>query len=260
MPDTVFNHKATSLASTIPCYSASYEIDAETSAYTSSPAYTSSEYRETTTITQAEPVLARETTTITYPPETTTETTTTTITYPPEVTTTTTVFEPETEVVTTAFAYPETTTEFAYPLTETRFAYPETTAFAYPETTAFAYPEMQTTTTTETETFLAPTSYVLDATVSKPVQAAAYSLGGLHTDVFRSLNDPVIWVTDSMAKQRQRLALIDEQILMAGAKVDVLRFHATARGATRGDKHLYKKAMRDHKKICAHRNKVVRKL
>jgi hypothetical protein len=234
------------LASTVPCYTgyqtAGYQTAGEISSYETGSyeatayetgfetAYETAEvsslvsgptchaYRDITTITTPEPVLVKETTTITQP-----EITTTTITHPPEIRT----IVPE-DTVTTTYVYPEATATTA-------------TAFAFPTTAAV-------------------TSTYFDTSVSKPVQAAAYSLGGIHTEVSRSLNDPVIWVTDSMAKQRQRLALIDEQIMMAGAKVDVLRSHATSMGATRGDKRLYKKALHDHKKICAHRNKIVRKL
>jgi len=98
--------------------------------------------------------------------------------------------------------------------------------------------------------------YAIDATVSKPVQETVYSLGGLFTDMTRALDNPVYWVTDSMARQRQRLALIDDLIRQAEMKIEMLRSHATARHATRSDKKMYKHALKDYKKICARRNKV----
>jgi hypothetical protein len=98
--------------------------------------------------------------------------------------------------------------------------------------------------------------YVIDSTVSKPVQETVLGLGGIFTDVSRTLENPVYWVSDSMARQRQRLALVDEQIRQAEMKIQVLRTHATGKSATRADKKLYKHALRDYKKICARRNKV----
>jgi hypothetical protein len=282
MPDTMYASKPHSLASTVPCYGGQENNyggqqnnyggqqnnygGQQNSGHSSDLAYTNThgdmqeersralhseghsetyeEYMERAStpvyadydlgdsdgdiITTYEPypvVSVKETTTvIDYP-----ETTTTTI-YPPETTTTTTttIFPPETTTTTTIFP-PETTT----------------TTTVFPPTT-YVQPMAS--------------SYLVDTTVSKPAHAAAYQLGGIYTDVYRSLSDPVIWVSDSMAKQRQRLALIDEQICQAGAKVEMLRTYATSNGATRGDKRLYKRAIRDQQKIWAHRNKVCRKL
>jgi hypothetical protein len=98
--------------------------------------------------------------------------------------------------------------------------------------------------------------YVIDSTVSKPVQETVYSLGGIFTDVSRTLNNPVYWVSDSMGRQRQRLALVDEQIRQAEVKLQVLRTQAMAKGASRSDKKLYRHALKDYKKICNRRNKV----
>jgi hypothetical protein len=102
--------------------------------------------------------------------------------------------------------------------------------------------------------------YEMDITVSKPVRDVVYTLGPILTDVSRSLEDTTLWETDMLPLQRQKLALIDEQLRQIEMKTEVLRQHAEAPGASHGDKRLFKQALKDHKKISASRNKIVRNL
>jgi hypothetical protein len=166
------------------------------------------------------------------------------------------------ETVTTTYPGETTSTHIEYEEPDLRTIMATMAPFVSSETTTTIIPDTTTTTTTtayppavsEVHTLEYP--YVIDTTVSKPVQETIYSLGGIFTEVTRTLDDPVIWVTDTMARQRQRLALVDDQIRQAEVKIQVLRGHAEARHASRADKKLYKSALKDYKKICARRNKV----
>jgi len=131
------------------------------------------------------------------------------------------------------------------------------TAYTVPVYDKFAYIDTvcPTTTTTTTTT----TTYV-DPMASKAVQDVAVSLESMFANVNKSLDSSTTWGSDPMHVQRQRLALIDEQLRQTEGKLVVLGGFARSPAANHADKKLYRQAMHDYKKLTHRRNKMWRKL
>jgi len=103
-------------------------------------------------------------------------------------------------------------------------------------------------------------AYIVDPMASKAVQEVTTSIDGMFVNLNRTFDNSSTWSSDPVGIQRQRLALIDEQLRQTESKLVVLGGFARSPGANRADKKLYKQALHDYKKLTGRRNKMWKKL
>jgi len=95
---------------------------------------------------------------------------------------------------------------------------------------------------------------------TKAVQDVAMSIDGMFVNLNKTFDNSAVWVHDPMHIQRQRLALIDEQLRQTEGKISVLSAFARSPAANRADKKLYKRALHDYKKLAHRRTKLWTKM